>query len=213
MPDRKDLCARGHDLNDPEIGYTRPDGSKRECKVCQKDRRQGKSLAKGSMTNYTDEEIELGMATLARFNGNKRRASKECGIPDTTLTRWRDRYPERYQELEEELVPIVRARVAERSLQIAEQAADIEAETLELLRGKLAGMDGRDLSNTLRNTSTTKGIALTHANNFQSPPAKLTEPTDPLAILAGLQRLGVIEGKAEELPEDKQIEDAEVVDA
>lgn len=163
-----------------------------------------KSLTDRTATKYSDETVELGLHCLARTNGNTRQAAKMCGVSSRTLDRWRDRFADRYQEISDEVIPAIRQRVAERTLQIAEQAADAEEEAIALVRGSLAAMEPRDRSNAMRNLSTTKGIALTHANNFQSPPAQPDTgitADDVATIIDRLTRQGVLEGAAEEIPE------------
>lgn len=163
----------------------------------------------GRVSRSSEEDIELGLTCLARNSGNFSKASRECDIPRQTLQGWAKKFHERYLEIQEEVVPLIRARTAERALQIAEQAADLESKALTQLEGELPNLEGRDLANALRNVSTTKGISLTHANNFQSPAERPQEQLDPAAILAGLQRLGVatlVDSTAtEEPPADAEV--------
>lgn len=170
-----------------------------------------RSITEGNPNQASEEKIELGLNVLARHSGNARQAFAECGIPASTLRGWQRRYHERYVEIQEEVVPLIRAAAADRALQIAEQAADAEEEALGRLRAALPDLEGRDLANALRNISTTKGISLTHADKFQSPAAKPQEQLDPAAILAGLQRLGVAKVVDSTATEEPLPLDAEVV--
>lgn len=220
MSNRKTHCPQGHEYT-PENTYTRPNG-KRECRTCRKAKHEAAPSRRPPMvsnslveepgprrTASSTEDVEVGLTTLAACDGNCSKAARQTGFSAATLARWRTKHHERYLELQEELVPQVRARVAERSLQIAGKAADLEDEALDKLRDQLGDLEGRELSNALRNISTTKGISLTHANNFQSPPEQPKEQTDIAAVIAGLQRLGV--AKVVEAEQEPAI-DAEVVD-
>lgn len=208
----KTHCPKGHPYSGDNL-YVRPNG-KRECRQCRTSGTDAKAAPEESRSlshgmKYGDEDIELGLTVLARHDGKATAASRDCNIPGNTLRQWRTKFPERYLEIQRELIPEIRARVSERALEIAEKAADVEKDALAKLHEELPNLEGRELANALRNVSTTKGISLTHANNFQAPPEQPREQTDIAAVIAGLQRLGIAKVvKAEQEP----VLDAEVVD-
>lgn len=211
----KTHCPKGHPYSGDNL-YVRPNG-KRECRQCRtsgtppgKAPEESKSLSANSV--YSDEDIELGLTLLARHDGNAKAAARNCKISAATLRRWRSVHPERYLEIQREVIPEIRARVSERALEIAEKAADVEQDALAKLHEELPNLEGRELANALRNVSTTKGISLTHANNFQAPPEAPKEATDIAAVIAGLQRLGIAKVVQAEQGEAEKVLDAEVVE-
>lgn len=90
----------------------------------------------GTYRDYSDAEIELAFGMLAYYSGNLRRTARaieesgglgeEKRTPDhTTLRNWRNRMPERYERVRQEILPKIRDELAERHTDLA--AAQIEA--------------------------------------------------------------------------------------
>lgn len=167
--------------------------------------------SQSSRSPYTDAEVELGLTQLARNSGNAAKTSRELKVPESTLKLWRKNNQPRYLEIQEQVIPQIRAKVAERAAEIADQAAEVEEEALALLRAKLPDMDARDVSGAMRNISTTKGISLTHLNTYQAPPNDGRNSSGIEEVFKGLERLGLLAKPDQVDAKAEVIEDAEVV--
>lgn len=165
--------------------------------------------------NYTDAEIEHVLLTLARHSGSTTPAHRELRaagwkIALTTLKNWREKYQERYLELQQQVIPTIRAQVAERQSQIVSQLADAEELALAETVAALPDLDGRDKANALRNISTSKGITLTHLQNYQAPPVDPNAAADTVAdVFERLGKLGLLAKPVE--AEAEEVSEAEVV--
>ena len=203
--------------------YTKPNGA-RECRTCRRedkrksreklmptpDHSKSKSLTDGTQVKASDLEVETALTILAANSGNVAGSARKIGMAPGTLRDWKARFHERYLELVEENVPLVRNAVVEQSLEIATRAGELEQEGMELLAKKLAELSPKDLSNALRNVSVTKGVSLTHADKYQSPPAQPQENLDQAVILKELARLGVVK-VIDSTANEEPVQDAEIV--
>lgn len=170
-------------------------------------------VADSTPAKYTEEQRELALTTLARFNGNATRASKALGgYPERqTLRKWKKLHHARYLELQQEVIPQIRAAQAERAAELARKEATVEEEALALLRDNLVKLDPRDLGGALRNVATSKGINLTHMDKLQAPPERPADNANNLVeAIAKLERMGVITVAGKE--PDVQVPDAEIVE-
>lgn len=162
---------------------------------------------------HSQEEVELALLTLARYNGSARKASRALGgkPTDATIRSWRKKFHPRYLELQQEVIPQIRAAQAERAAELARKEATVEEEALALLRGNLTKLDPRDLGGALRNVTVAKGINLTHMDKLQAPPERPADNASNLVeAIAKLERMGVITVAGKEPPVD--VEDADVVE-
>lgn len=161
--------------------------------------------------SYTEAEVERGLHAVALASGNVRLAARTLSkdgfkISPHTLTGWKVRtHVERYQEIQEEVLPRVYAQIAERNEEIANQAADLEQELLIKIKGDIHSLDAKDQATALRNVTVTKGINLQHANIIHGNPTSIVEhrsDTERLeTALKALENQGVItvDSEAEEL--------------
>lgn len=157
---------------------------------------------------YSDEEIEHALTTLARHSGNAEAAARELPQVRNTLDKWRKVYADRYREIQEQVIPEIRARVAERQAELAEKLADAEELALAETVAALPDLEARDKAGALRNISTSKGITLTHLQAYQAP------PPDPTAgsvadVFERLGKLGLlakpVEAEATEEPVEAEV--------
>jgi transposase-like protein len=204
--------------------YTKKTGA-RECRICRResarrsrqklaptpDHSKSKSLTDGTNVKASDVEVETALTILAANSGNIRRSARQIGMPPSSLKVWKNRFHERYLELVEENVPLVRNAVVEQSIEIATRAGELEQEAMEELAKQLGELSPKDLSNALRNVSVTKGVSLTHADKYQSPPAQPQENLDQAVILKELARLGVVK-VIDSTASEEPVQDAEVVE-
>lgn len=163
----------------------------------------------------SEEDITIGLTFLAHCDGNVRRAARESGINRGTLRGWRIRHPDKYFELQQIELPKMRMRVAEKALEIAEQAHNLEGKMMVKVDEELeaGSITGRELLNGLRNVSVVKGVSLTHANNYHGDPAQEKDKNsieDAVAIMSKLQRIGLI--KKVDATQGEPVLEAEVVE-
>lgn len=109
--------------------------------------------------SYTLEEREAGLAALAIWHGNSQQAArvlKEQGteIPARTLLNWKAAHPQRYAELQEQIVPRVREKLAQQFEVIGLRSAELTLKSLDEYDDKLGQLDAKDLASAIRNIST-----------------------------------------------------------
>src|SRR3954468_8596411 len=79
-----------------------------------------KAAVASRRSKYTEVEIDAGLTAVAMASGNTRRAVKalvaagQRRVPQSTLKRWVDRiYPQRYRQIQEQILPELNAQMAE----------------------------------------------------------------------------------------------------
>jgi hypothetical protein len=75
--------------------------------------------------SYTDQEVERGLVALALCSGNSRRAARlledrGLPIPRSTLKQWPDLYPDHYSAVQAQVLPELKARLAEEHTALAD---------------------------------------------------------------------------------------------
>ena len=151
-------------------------------------------------SRYTDQEIDQSLFALALASGNSRRASamlKERGqkVPHTTLDTWKHRtHPERYERIQADTLPKVRARLADEMEALAQDQIDLEAEITKRLRERLGEIPDRDLSGSLRNVAVAKGINMDKTAPIRGEPTQIIgSPVERAEdALAALRRHGLL---------------------
>lgn len=164
---------------------------------------------------YKPEEIERGLAAVAVWGGNTRRAARQLkaaglSIPRETLRGWIETvHSERYAELRTELVPRIHAKIAEESEDLARREAELAHKVLDRLETELPDIPARDLPGALRNLDTGKAINVEKSLLTRSQPTVIVGRQSPDELWRQLKRIApqlFVEGTAEELPEAKEIE-------
>lgn len=172
------------------------------------------TITKPQQSKYTEAEIREGLTVLALCSGNYRRAGRELRergvqIPDDTLRKWKDHtHKGSYQQIVEQELPQVYAAIAERCEDLALEQAEVEAVALEKLRQDLPSMDGRDVSNALRNLATSKAINIDKASVVRGRPTEIREDRTLVEVARSLNQYAgvvkvtgeVVESTAQELP-------------
>lgn len=159
---------------------------------------------------YTEAEIEQGLHMLALRSGNSRAAAKELAkggvkVSYSTLYRWQQDQPERYQRIEEEVIPELYAGLARSNEAVAQQATDLEVKLLgKIDQATDAGeLTAKDQAGALRNVSVTKGVAMDKATIARGRPTEIKATADVTQLIESMARRfpGVIqhEGEAEEI--------------
>lgn len=160
-------------------------------------------------TDYTDEQVERALIAVALNNGSVAPAQKQLTadglrIPYGTLHRWPQRYHERYQRIQNETLPRVKAELAEIHTQIARKQATLADELADDLRAKKAELPPREISNAMRNASVSAGVHTDKAALLRNEPTHVTETRTYVEVTSKLERLGLIEGEATEKPDKSQ---------
>lgn len=155
---------------------------------------------------HTIEQIETGLQLLALNAGAYEKTVtqlREHGIHLTrqSLHNWANKsHADRYFEIRTQIHSQVAERAASQAEEIAFKAGELELRIIEKLDDQLDDLDPKDAATALRNLSTTK--ALNHdkvIGPIRGRPTVIVENRDAAQILQELQRLGVVEGTAEEI--------------
>lgn len=142
--------------------------------------------------HYDEAHVQAGLTQIALNAGNHRNAHKALAamgyhIPPGTLEDWKNRtHADRYQQVRDELVPQVHARIAEECEDNARLAAEIEALALEATRQQLATGDLKDASSAARNMATVRGINIDKASLLRGRPTSIVETRDATEVLRSL---------------------------
>lgn len=117
---------------------------------------------------HTAEQIEASLICIAMESGNVGRARKlikEQGVFGdekiplrSTLARWPETYSERYAEIRAEIVPKLKARLADVHTDLAQRLAELESQTIDDLNANLDELSAKDKANLLRNAAVAGGI-------------------------------------------------------
>lgn len=164
---------------------------------------------------YTLGEIDAALTVLAYQGANTHRASRELGIPASTLRDWRNgAYRDRYREIAEREGPRLEAIAAQQATELILRSADTEHRIHDLLDAAtdpdheaLKPKDITELAGALQRVTTSKGINTTKLLELTGRPTSVVEHRDPKQAAQALaRRLGVtldsdaIEVRNEALP-------------
>jgi hypothetical protein len=154
--------------------------------------------------HYSDDEITRGLMTLA-FSRNATEAVEllqEQGVitPDrSTLTRWRERYQNRYVEIVEKHKETIEKVLVVEQRELARAARDGAMEAVELERKRIKVGDVKDAAGSARNLMTTAAIAIDKLMALEGRPTSVVKYLSGEEALRNLAKYGrVIEGTAEE---------------
>jgi len=169
-------------------------------------------IQQGKKTRYTREEKERALITLAYNNGNTAQTARDLEqdgfkLDPSTIYYWsRKSEIALYKEIQEECLPAIRQRAAERHMEAAEASMDASAEVLQRLRGQINEIPARDLPGALRNIDTSTGIHRDKARELRGE-ANLITTTDKRDLK---QVLRALKGKG--LGANVEVIDAQVVE-
>lgn len=168
-----------------------------------------KSHAPGE--GWTDAEREVCLLILARHDGNARRAARELkqqGIPvsENTLASWRrDNYPQEYQRIRAEVLPVLQEETAELYADVATRSAQVAGEMLARLAREHGEISASQLSAKIKDLSFVTGIHRDHAYKARGQPTEIVRRESVSEILRSLERFGY-------KPDEPPIVEAEVVE-
>lgn len=171
---------------------------------------------------YTPEEIKLGLTAYAAAQGNQQKTEalqeREAiqHIPFGTIRCWRQRdHRELYEQIKGDLEEQIGSEFADRHLELAHAASEIEALATDQLREKLAAKEiaPKDLARIAKDAAV---VVAVHTDKYQMLSGKPTVivQNDYPDLKKALERHGVhltIEGEAIEEPDPPQLVEATVV--
>lgn len=170
--------------------------------------------AKTRPPRHDEQEIELGLTVLALSAGNcgraARRLKQEHGVAihRVTLSRWRDAYASRYEEVRLERAPQIQERIAAATEEVALRGAELTMATLHEYEQHIGELTPRELSSAARDMSVITGVAVDKTLHSRERPivARTRETRDIGEIIRSLESLGVLH----EI--EPPVLDAEVID-
>jgi hypothetical protein len=170
-------------------------------------------ITKSLNSKFNREETERALICVAHNNGNTKKAAEQLreegfSINSGTLYSWTRKSPEHmrlYYELQEECLPAIRQKAAERHMEAAESTMDLAAEARQRLKQELPKIAARDLPGALRNIDTSTAIHRDKARDLRGE-ASLVTATDKRDLKTVLRSL-----KGKGLAKAEEVIDAEVV--
>lgn len=166
-------------------------------------------------TNYSTEDIERALTAVAIESGSATRARRlleregkmERIPPKATIEGWIVKHTRRYAEIRAEVLPSIRASMAEVHTSLANTLAEIEAEAAEHLKGEIDQMSPKDRINLVRNFSIASGVHIDKAAILRGEPTAISETRRGLPEIArALASKGVvIQGIAEEITDKPEL--------
>lgn len=161
-------------------------------------------------SSYNAEQIERGLIALAMESGNAKRAvpllkkgtiaAPWSAYPTAkTLEKWQVQYAERFNEIRAEVVPLVKARLADVHTDLAQSLADLEARTLESLESELDELSAKDRINLVRNAAIAGAVHVDKAQLLRGEATHIVKRELPEIVRALAAKGVVIEGTATEL--------------
>ena len=159
----------------------------------------------GRGRDYTDAEREQALTAIVLSGDNCTRAQESLAaagidIPRQTINQWKLKYPERLEEIRILKAPALEERQARMAEQVADAAAHVTMDLIERTQKSADDLSAKDLPGAARNMATVYGIATEKGLLHRQKPTAITAH-DYSSAVKGLERMGLIEGSAEEIPE------------
>jgi len=159
---------------------------------------------------YTEVEVNAGLTALALCSGNRYKAEellKEQGIfiKGSTLGMWKTKHKaEQYEQVRQEVAPIIKGQMAEMHLELAKTAGEIEGEAWLRLQERVRAdvVETKDLHGIARSAAIGGGIHSEKHLLYSNQPTKIIQ-RDATEVLRDLEAMGykpeLIEGTAVEV--------------
>lgn len=159
------------------------------------------TTAISSAHRYGELERERGLLALAMANGVARRAARELAadkenplkVTAATLTRWRAKESERYEEQRREILPQIRAQAAEQHMALATRNMEVAEATTKRQLEKLAAneVDAKDLSSYSYRAAIATGVFVDKATLHDAQLTDQRPMREVSAIVRSLKARGV----------------------
>ena len=143
------------------------------------------------MPKFDESTRDAGLLALI-VTGNAERASVELAengrkVAPRTLRQWRQKHPERYEQLRREVAPRVMEEVADESAALLRRLIRAENAALDRLEGELPDMKGADAARALQQIAISKGVNTEKILLIRGQPTQIIEDNRDLdQILNGL---------------------------
>lgn len=139
--------------------------------------------------------------------GRARKLLKEQGVFGedkvplrSTLARWPETYADRYAEIRAEVVPKLKARLADVHTDLANRLAELESKTIDDLNANLDELSAKDKANLLRNVAVAGAVHVDKQQLLRGEATSIIGKRELPEIVRALAAKGVvIEGTAEEV--------------
>lgn len=152
-------------------------------------------------------EIEAGLLALVLSGGSSRVASRETGIPESTLTSWQLAHRGRIEELRRERGPELERMAIEGFRAFVVRAEQVKAAALELTLKQIEDGSIKDPARAMQAVSISQGISVQRMLELDGRPSGVAPDRSLGELVAALERLGAtkqsrgsVEGSAVELP-------------
>lgn len=153
-----------------------------------------------------DDRVQLGLTALALCRGNSTDAEQMLAneghdVPAATLRRWRTRdHVALYEEIRANRATQVERTVINDARDLAIAYAELERVAIVETTAKLASGDVKDPSTVLRNAAVAKGVNIDKFLILDGRPTSISEHRTRDDIFKELEREGMIDSTAEEIP-------------
>ena len=154
--------------------------------------------------HYTDSEKEIAYSAITLADGNCELASRELdaagiSIPGDTLRQWKRKFPEDLEAARVKNAPFMEEKRIARLEAVATKAVDVTDHLLDRTMETAGDLTAKDLPGALRNTAVAGAALLDKRQLLKGSPTSIVTH-DYSAAISGLERMGLIEGTAEEIP-------------
>ena len=149
---------------------------------------------------YSAAEMEYALLELALMNGNVSRAAKKVGVNVSTLTAWRDKFPERYEDIQARIAPMVEKQIVAQARVNARKAAQVAESLLEKVdEDELSLSDRAQAAKAFQQVSIGMGVQIDKTLLLEGRPTEILETRDAQAMLKELAEIApglVVDGNA-----------------
>lgn len=166
---------------------------------------------------YSDAEIEIALAALARNSGNAKRTERELrgsdAFPDRspsddTLAHWVKSFPERYERIRQEVLPKVRDELAEAHTRLATRQVELAADFAEQVYEKRDDLAPHQIAAVMAKMDIGSGIHTQKAQELRGEATTVIEHRSLSAAVNSLKARGFeVEFVEAEVIEPEQIEE------
>lgn len=143
---------------------------------------------------YAYDDVMRGLAELALTNNAAeacRRLKDHYGLEvnQNTLSHWKQRHPEDYQRIREQMATRIHAQIATEQEDLVNRYGKTLDRMAERLENEVDEIAVRDLPGAIKSLSTSLGISTDKSLLLRSRPTSIVERRDPGEILREIERI------------------------
>lgn len=151
-------------------------------------------MDRGVARSFTTEERRRALTVLALCSDNARAAARQLkaqGHPVNarTLDRWRTAHADELEEVRQEVVVRIHARIAAEQEAVVREATQAAREYVERARHDLKAGKVKDAAGGARNLETVSGIGVDKLLVLRDRPTQVVEHRHAVEVLAELDRI------------------------